>query len=134
MELIFDTNVLVSGLLHPDRPIAKLALSIGRGVLIPVFDQRILDEYVRVLNSSRFAGKFAEGEASALRERIETLGIDAGPVPRLAGPLPHENDRAFVEVALATGAPIITGNSRHFPSELGIEALLPAEMVRRLEL
>ena len=48
--------------------------------------------------------------------------------------LPDDADRAFVEVALATGVPIITGNLRHFPAALGIDAVLPSEMVRRLGL
>ena len=41
-------------------------------------------------------------------------------VPAYEGTLPDESDRPFVEVARAAGATLITGNTRHFPSETGI--------------
>jgi predicted nucleic acid-binding protein len=132
MELVFDTNVLVSGLLHPDRPIAQLAIAIGRARLVPVYDRRVLNEYVRVFERPHLARKFLEGEAVALLGRIQRLGIDAGYVAPYSGVLPDEEDRPFVEVARATGAPIVTGNARHFPPSLGVQLIAAADLVRQL--
>jgi hypothetical protein len=36
---------------------------------------------------------------------------------RIDATLPHEDDRPFLEVAAATGAPLVTGNIRHFPPD-----------------
>ncbi len=134
MEAIFDTNVFVSGLMYPSRPLARLVDAVFSDPqrLTPVYDRRILAEYEQVLSRPHLAERFAAGRVDALLERLARIGVDAGTVQAFIGALPHEKDRPFVEVALATRAPIITGNARHFPAELGIEAVLPADMVRRL--
>jgi putative PIN family toxin of toxin-antitoxin system len=125
MEVIFDTNVLVSGLLRPDRPIARLVAAIGSGLLVPVFDERILDEYTKVLERPRLARKFGEGEATLLLDRIVKLGIDAGQCVVFSGALPDETDRPFVEVALTTGALLVSGNARHFQPSSALTSSRP---------
>lgn len=48
-------------------------------------------------------------------------------------PLPDRSDEPFLEVALAAGVPLVTGNLRHYPPKLrrGVEVLSPAEYVKK---
>lgn len=85
MELVFDTNVLVSGLLHPTRPIARIAVTIARGRLVPIYDRRILDEYVEVLERPYLARKFIEGEATGLLASIRLARHRGGPCSAMRG-------------------------------------------------
>lgn len=48
---VFDTNVIVSALLtsHPDSPTATLLNMVMDGVITPVFNEEILNEYTDTL-------------------------------------------------------------------------------------
>jgi putative PIN family toxin of toxin-antitoxin system len=131
---VVDTNVLVSGLYYPGSLPGRVLDAVQSGLLTPVFDRRILAEYAEVLARPKFRAFFRAETAERLLIAFVRLGMSAGEVERYPAPLRDENDRAFIEVALATGVLIVTGNSSDFPAELGIEVVLPAEMVRRLGL
>jgi hypothetical protein len=98
---------------------------------VPVLERRIVAEYADVLGRWRFVAR-VEAALDAIAALLR-IGCDASAVivPH-SEPLPDEGDRVFVEVALGTGAPLITGNISHFPEKLGIEVVTPAEMARRL--
>lgn len=49
------------------------------------------------------------------------------------GALIDENDRAFVEVAIAGRADIVTGNTKHFPSSLPVRVLSPRALLTELQ-
>jgi len=64
MKIVLDTNVLVSALLSPFGPPARVLDLILVGDLIPVFDDRILAEYRQVLARERFG--FDPGDVADL--------------------------------------------------------------------
>lgn len=132
---ILDTNVLVSGLFYPERPIGKLLDAIPRGDLVPIYDARVWVEYEDVLRRPRFADRYSAQACNRLLDGIRAFGVYGGAdVVPYSGPLPDESDRPFAELAQVFGAPLVTGNPKHFPQELDIEVVSPAEMVRRLGL
>ena len=129
MRVVLDTNVLVSALLNPEgAPGAVLDLVLV-GVLLPVFDQRLVDEYREVLARPRFgfAPEAVETIIGAIEsgERVEGIPLGLN--------LPDPDDAPFVEVAVAAKADaLVTGNRRHFPATCGAAILSPAELLQRL--
>ena len=136
MRLVaLDTNVLLSALWQPAGPSARVLRAVERFTLVPVFDRRMLDEYLEVLSRPRFAKRIAPSAASMAVSAIARVGLNVTAiVEAYPAPLPDEDDRPFAEVALTTGAVLVTGNLADYPAEIGIEAMLPADAVRQLGL
>lgn len=53
MKAVIDTNVLVSGLIKQGTPPAEVLSDLVSGVLVVLYDQRILEEYRDVLARPR---------------------------------------------------------------------------------
>ena len=110
---VFDTNVLVSGLLSPFGPPGRLLEALRTSRLRLAFDDRIEAEYREVLARPRL------GIAPFRREAFLAIlpfqqYVTAAPWPHRQ--LPDEDDAMFLEVAFQTSARIVvTGNARHFP-------------------
>jgi putative PIN family toxin of toxin-antitoxin system len=112
VRVVLDTNVLVSGLLTPHGASARVLDLVLIGDLIPVADDRILDEYAAVLARPRFG--FAEADVAGLLRYLATWGEHVV-APPLDLELPDPDDVPFLEVAVAgRAAALITGNLRHF--------------------
>jgi predicted nucleic acid-binding protein len=45
VKAVIDTNILVSGLMKHGTPPAEVIDDLLAGVLVPLYDQRIIDEY-----------------------------------------------------------------------------------------
>ena len=115
MNIVLDTNVLVSALWSPGKNASEILSAVFSQKLTACYDFRILDEYNRVLHYTRFP--FAEWEINAILEPIEKMGISvvADPLPEVA--FTDESDRKFYEVAKFCSAVLITGNQRHYPDD-----------------
>lgn len=113
MRIVFDTNVLISGMISAFGPPAQILRVILAGKLTLLLDARLLAEYREVAARSKF--QFIPGETEAI---ITGLFDDAEVVaaPPLRVTLPDPDDVMFYEVAVAGKADyLITGNRRHFP-------------------
>lgn len=126
MNVVLDTNVLVSGLLTPFGPSGEVVRMVSGGHLILHVDARILSEYREVLHCSRFA--FTKKHIDTLIGFIEDQArFVSGSA--LKHHLPDPDDEAFLEVAIAgkVGA-LVTGNALHYPLEYreGVTVLSPA--------
>lgn len=129
MRVVLDTNVLVSGLLSPHGVPSTVVDLVGSGAQCVCFDGRILAEYRDVLTRPRLALPLESVET--VLTRLVTSGIRLMASP-LSTKLPDPDDQAFLEVAVAASADyLITGNRRHFPSELcqGIAVVSPREFL-----
>ena len=131
MRIVLDTNVLVSALLTPHGTCAQVVALVRDGQVLPVVDDRVLAEYREVLSRPRFAvAKEAVAELLALIEEAGAVVIDP---PAHDGRVPDPDDLPFIEVAMAGHAgAVVTGNRTHFPADLGVLVLLPAELLDRL--
>jgi len=115
---IIDTNVLVSAMLKPiSVPATVLQMAFG-GIIVPVFNERILREYRKVLLRQKF--NFDVDEVDNVLTRLFNVGI------YIEGesvdiPLPDEKDRVFYEVVMDIRKDeesyLVTGNIKHFPAE-----------------
>jgi len=112
MLVVLDTNVLVSGLLTPQGTCARLLGLFRSNTIVPCYDARIFIEYGNVLFYDRFP--ITDADATHLLNAIRFDGCPVIPEP-LSEDFPDESDRPFFEVATSAGAPLITGNLRHYP-------------------
>jgi uncharacterized protein len=133
MRLVVDTNVIVSALLKPGSVPDRALTAIWKlGTVL--FDDRIADEYRAVLERPKFRAidrQRVDDFLATLRAR----GVHLGEVPAWTGAMTDEDDRVFVEAAVAGRADaIVTGNIRDYPSGLGFEVLPPATLLARFDL
>jgi len=123
---VIDTNVIVSGLLVPHGPSARVLDAMIKGRLKLVYDERILSEYRDVLSRPRL--KLAPEN---IRTFLDALQSQMRIIPHsIASDAPDPDDIIFVEVALATpDKTIVTGNLAHFPPKIlyGARVITPAQ-------
>ena len=125
---VIDTNVIVSALLsrNHDSATVKVLDYLYDRVIVPVYNNEIIEEYEAVLRRPKF--NFSEETVHAVIEAIMEGGIDSR---RIAcnEQLPDPKDIVFYEVALANeDSFLVTGNTKHFPKKPFI--VTPAEMLQ----
>lgn len=132
LRLVLDTNVLVAALLTPGRtPDRALSAIFARGDVV-LYDARLEAEYRAVLARPKFRG-IDPGRAEGLLAAVLSGAEDVGAVERWEGAMTDADDRAFVEVALGGRADaVVTGNARHYPTQLSFAVLSPAALLERL--
>ena len=124
---VIDTNVLVSALLtkNVEAATVKVLNAIFQGMIVPMYNSEIIDEYDDVLHRQKF--RFTPSLVDLYIEKILELGISAKRI-HSDEVLPDEDDVVFYEVAMSReDAYLVTGNTKHFPSQPIV--VTPAEMV-----
>ena len=113
MTIVLDTNVLVSALLKPKSHPAYVLNAILNEKVTLLFDNRILEEYKRVLLRLRFG--FSVEIVEPLLDYLESEGRFV--MANYSGSLfEDDEDKKFYEVAVTGKADyLVTGNIRHFP-------------------
>ena len=115
MNIVLDTNVLVSAIWSPGRNASDILNAVFSRRFTACYDHRILEEYDRVLHYKKFP--FSEWEINSVLEPIIKNGISVivDPLPNV--PFTDETDRKFYEVAKFCRAFLVTGNGKHYPEE-----------------
>lgn len=130
MQAVVDTNVWVCAFLMPGGTAAKLLAAMYAGRLRPMVSEAIEAECQSVLKRAKFSI-----QAQVLTDffyDLRTLGQYADQVPPMDIKLPDPNDAPFIALARYAGCPVITGNTKHFPTRAGIVVLTPAQYVDSL--
>lgn len=128
MNVVIDTNILVSAIWSPGRTASEILQEVFSGTLTACYDSRILEEYDRVLHYKKFG--FNEWEINDVLEPLIKNGIAViAPPIRDVSFERDEEDRKFYEVAKFCRAVLITGNLKHFPEDPDI--LTPADFLRK---
>ena len=109
---VLDTNVLVSGLLSSAGPPGRLLDAVLGRRLVLALDDRMEEEYVRVLRRPKFSFDLGRLEAVfalfAWQRRVSATARQGRPAPDAA-------DEKFLEVAaMISDQVLVTGNLRHF--------------------
>lgn len=115
MNVVLDTNVLVSAAWSPGRKAGDILASAVSGRFNLFYDYRIIEEYLRVMHYPKFG--FQDWEIDAVLEPIIKYGTAVVADPLKTIDFPDESDRKFYEVAKTAGAILVTGNLRHYPSD-----------------
>lgn len=131
MRVVFDTNVLVSGIFTQGGVCHRILELVRDGALIPCADGRILQEYETVFRYPKLS-PIAE-PAREILSFIRGTAVRVGAIP-LRTELPDESDLPFLEVASAASAVLITGNTRHFPARAcgSVTVMTPAALLDHL--
>lgn len=128
MRLVIDTNVLISALLHPGRVPDLVLEAVRLRPALVLYDTRIVAEYRSVLARPKFA--FGPARVEALISSLIEAGQDLGAIDAWPGALIDDDDRMFVEVAVAGRADVLlTGNAKHYPRDLGFEVMGPTGLL-----
>ena len=131
MNVVLDTNVIVSGIIKPDGSPAKLLNMVVNGTLTINADTRILSEYGRVLSSPKFS--FPETLITQLLHYISSESKLVIPDPFLF-PVKDPSDLPFIEIAVQEDIPLITGNIKHFEDIENIRLYSPARFLEKFGL
>ncbi|MCL1998288.1 MAG: putative toxin-antitoxin system toxin component, PIN family [Turicibacter sp.] len=113
-NVVIDTNVIVSAFKSPNGKPAKIAAMVENLQLTVCYNRKILKEYQRVLARPHF--NFAVEKQQNFLDSVQEHGTFCDPLPSTI-PLPDETDRCFYDVAKFCKATLITGNTKHYPSE-----------------
>jgi len=127
---VYDTNILVSGLLsrRPDSAVVLTLEALLNKEVIPLYNQEILDEYKEVLHRDKF--KLPEELVDSVVGQIENDGIAADRV-HSDEEFIDQDDAVFYEVALSKEDTfLVTGNAKHFPKTPIVVS--PAEFLKIL--
>lgn len=133
MNVVVDTNVLVSGLLFGGVP-GRILSSWSAGAFRMVITPAILDEYRRVgIELSKGRKPLVEAfEALLAMLTVHALLVDA---PRFPEPVSEDaDDDKFLAAALAANTRIIVSGDKHLlrvSGWRGIEVLKPRQFVDR---
>ena len=128
MNIVIDTNIIVSAVWSPGRNATKILEAVFCRKFTVCYDYRILEEYDRVLHYRKL--KFTENEIDSVLTPIIRNGISIVPDPIKDVSFERdETDRKFYEVAKYCNAILVTGNHVHYPEDKDI--MLPAVFVER---
>jgi len=134
---VLDTNVLVSALLSSSKnkesnPV-KVIRYVFTGLVHPVYNDYILEEYRDVLSRKKF--HFDPSRVEVVLQEIRRIGLysDAMEVDE---EFPDPDDAVFFEVAMSfheneDNTFLVTGNTKHFPKHPIV--ITPADFVKIME-
>ena len=127
--VVLDTNVLVAGLCRrADSPSFKILRNVQKGIVPLALTHKLYLEYESVLTRTNIQKLInaSAGEIILVLDALTAIALKSD-VHYLWRPnLPDETDNFVLEAALATGAIIITKNTRDF---LGGELKIPELIV-----
>lgn len=125
---VIDTNVIVSAMLKWNSVPGNILELAIEGPIIPVLNEKILEEYSEVLLRPKFhfTNKIVSDVIEAIKSRAVFIDEEKNDIE-----LPDPKDRVFYEVVMeqrnSSDAYLVTGNIKHFPIEPFI--VTPKEML-----
>lgn len=128
MNIVIDTNVIVSAALSAKGNPAKIFRLFINHKISLYYNKTIYDEYSDVI--SRDYLKIPAEIQEEILDGIKDYGILLSPASSDM-PLPDESDRIFYDTAKAAEALLITGNMKHYPDEPDI--LTPTQFLDMFE-
>jgi putative PIN family toxin of toxin-antitoxin system len=132
---VLDPNVLVSALISPGAPSARLLLELRAGAFELVTSPRLLEELDEVLHREKFRRYATELEVDAYVEMIRAEStIVADPDVPLEPSSEDPDDDYLIELARATrSAALVSGDSHLLRLRGRIPVLGPREFLARVQ-
>ena len=120
MQLVIDTNIIVSALLSADSNAFKVLSDALDGKYTVLISEEIFQEYQDVLHREKFG--FDEEIISFLLEWFKENAIWIE-ISKSNIPMKDEKDRVFYDLANSCKARLVTGNIKHYPVDELVTAL-----------
>ncbi len=119
MNVVVDTNVVISALLHPGRACAEVIDQILDGHLVWILTPAIVEEYIEVCSRPELC--LPEHARNWLIQEWKNLPLfQAPPIGYSAPECGDIDDQYMLNTALYYRAEfLITGNMKHYPQLLG---------------
>lgn len=127
-KIVLDTNILISAALTEEGNSSKIINMVLNGELAVFFSEDIMKEYTDVFSRPKF--RALTDLSNVFINGFKVVGNIIEP-ERSNIHLPDESDRIFYDAAKCAGALLITGNTKHFPSESFI--LHPAVFLKSID-
>ena len=130
--VVVDTNVVISAGINPAGAPARLIHdSILGGEVQVAICPCIAGEYREVARREKLA---RYGFPPSWLELLIAISFELRDPPGWPYELPDPKDEAFLSLAHASGAWLVTGNLKHFPrsARRGVTVISPAEYLERL--
>ncbi|HSM24027.1 MAG TPA: putative toxin-antitoxin system toxin component, PIN family [Anaerolineaceae bacterium] len=133
MQVILDTNVLVSGLLKRNSKPEKIVDAILMGKIQLIIDERVFSEYHDVLHRPKLNIPVERSNAILSFIAYSSIWIECKPIDFSQFEIIDKWDLAFVELAVNNNAILIMGNLKHFQflKKFDIQVLLPDEFLSK---
>lgn len=114
-NVVIDTNVIISAAIIPNRTPEKAVLAIMNDENSRLYySSEIISEYRKVFSHAKL--NISAEKQRFFIETTEKVGLLINP-PKSDIPFTDETDRKFYDAAKASGAALITGNTKHYPKE-----------------
>ena len=115
---VIDTNVIVSGMLKANSVPGTILELVFNGMIVPIYNEEIIQEYKEVLSRPKF--KINKAEVEIIIDALKANGQQIN--QKLTDEeLPDPKDVVFYEVTLAAldenDTKLVTGNIKHFPDK-----------------
>jgi len=127
-KVVIDANIVISAAISPYGNPAKILDMVLDGKLQMYYSDDIMHEYTDVLSRPRL--KIAANLQFNIIKGLTRVGICINQTVSTF-PLPDESDRVFYDTAKDSGAVLITGNTKHYPTESFI--MTPSDFVAMLQ-
>lgn len=125
---VIDTNVLVSAMLRWNSVPGNVLELVFEGLICPVLNDEILNEYRVVLSRSKFG--FTKDIVDDVLQNIKSQAVFVD-AQAINIDMPDVKDVVFYEVVMekrkSDDAYLVTGNIKHFPKERFV--VTPREMM-----
>jgi putative PIN family toxin of toxin-antitoxin system len=134
-QLIFDTNVLVSGLRSKRGASYRLIRLFDEGRFALNISVALALEYEDVLKRPGLLTEISEEQIDNFLNYLFRASNLEPSIPRLRPRLRDPDDDRILELAAKCGATVVTHNKRDFDgaARLGIEVKTPSEILKILE-
>ncbi|MCL2166359.1 MAG: putative toxin-antitoxin system toxin component, PIN family [Clostridiales bacterium] len=114
IQVVIDTNIIISAAISKNGNPAKIVnMALDKSIQVH-YSTAMMNEYEEVLSRSEFS--FDSEQQNAFIFGLKKTGIHIDPVVSDVQ-MSDEDDRIFYDTAKASGAILITGNTRHYPNE-----------------
>lgn len=130
IDVVLDTNVLVSALLTPRGEHAKALRKVltNPATFNLVVSSQMVDEYRDVLSRSIITLRGLSEEAAALLDLVCSTAEEVVPKAIPALVYPDEKDKPFLEAAVYTNGVLISNNTKDYPF-IGVRIMKAGEFL-----
>ncbi len=113
---VIDTNVIISSMIKSDSIPGEIIELVKSNVIIPIFNEEILEEYEEVATRNKFG--FTKEQIEETLSIIKDNGLSVARTQSLED-LVDKDDLVFYEIVLSARSVndtyLVTGNLKHYP-------------------